>query len=73
MSTDVSEEHIASIFRVRNQRESRWQEAEPPLHNHRCENLKSYISVLKFMFSFMCIREINLAGRTHSRSGSVGG
>jgi hypothetical protein len=58
VSTDVSEEHILSIFRVeeissaRNQQASRWLAAqqttrrhipeEDTLHNHRCEKLKSY-------------------------------
>jgi hypothetical protein len=55
VSTDVSEEHIASIFRVeeissaRNQQASRWQRTTrryipevDTIHNHRCQNLKSY-------------------------------
>jgi hypothetical protein len=46
VSTDVSEEHISSIFRVEeinsaNQRASRWQAEDDTFHNHRCENLKS--------------------------------
>jgi hypothetical protein len=48
--TDVSEEHIASIFRVeeissasKQQRTTRRYIPEvDTLHNHRCENLKSY-------------------------------
>jgi hypothetical protein len=47
--TNVSEEHIASIFRLeeisstRNQQASRWQ-----AELRRAENLKSYISYDKF-------------------------
>jgi hypothetical protein len=54
VSTDVSEKHIAYIFRVEeigsaNQRATRWQclrhiPEDDTLHNHRCENLKSYNS-----------------------------
>jgi hypothetical protein len=50
LSTDVSEEHIASIVRVeetisaRNQQASSWRYIPEvdTLLNHRCENLKSY-------------------------------
>jgi hypothetical protein len=44
VATDVSEEHIASIFRVEeiiSARTSKQVEADT-LHNHRCENLKFY-------------------------------
>jgi hypothetical protein len=43
VSIDVSEEHIASIFRVE---EIGWASHIPEdvtLHSHRCENLKSYM------------------------------
>jgi hypothetical protein len=56
VSTDVSEEYIASIFRVekiisaRNQHGSRWRyiPEDGTLHNHGCENLKSYKYTARF-------------------------
>jgi hypothetical protein len=46
VSIDLSEEYIASIFRVEEISSARKQQAsrrqDDNLHNHRCENLKSY-------------------------------
>jgi hypothetical protein len=55
MSTDISEEHIASVFRVKEKAEQemsvafqrntrRYIPEDSNLHDHRCENFKSYIS-----------------------------
>jgi hypothetical protein len=43
VSTDVSEEHIASIFRVEEIISAPACLLADTLHNHRCENLKSYL------------------------------
>jgi hypothetical protein len=46
VKTDVSEERVASIFRVREKtRELRSLPEDGLLHSHRRENLKSYISI----------------------------
>jgi hypothetical protein len=49
VSTDVSEEHIASIFRIEKISSAKNQSAnrryipeDSTLHNDRCENLKAY-------------------------------
>jgi hypothetical protein len=52
-------EHIASIFRVEEEAEQETGMKEGPcctLHNHRCENLKSYIAeLLEAVFSMLSV------------------
>jgi hypothetical protein len=52
--TDVSEESIASIFRVEKSasKEPAWG-GGCRLHSHRCENLKSYIESGLFGYTFV--------------------
>jgi hypothetical protein len=70
VSTDVSDEHTASIFRVekissaRNHRASRCQRTtrryipeDDILQNHRCENLKCYKSNIDYIRVYMEQRE----------------
>jgi hypothetical protein len=73
VSTDVSEEQIASIFRVEeivsaNQQASKWQQTTRrhipeynTLHNHRCENLKSY----EILYDCVTVLQSELSQSSH--------